>query len=123
MLDAFRGLTIRKGKTAGQRLAMVLVEINDDETLVEPEKDRPGPLCILAVNWCKDPVFSKWLLRKYGVDMDAGLSPELAARRAIHRICEVQKRTELDTDEQAANRFQTLIRGPYMTYQQTGVIE
>lgn len=55
-LDAFRGLTARKGNTAGQRLAMVLVEISDQETPVpQPEKPKEpiGELCRLAVMWCK----------------------------------------------------------------------
>lgn len=36
-LDAFRTMTVKKGNTAGQRFACVLVEIGDDEQPVEPE--------------------------------------------------------------------------------------
>ena len=35
-LDAFRRMTVSKGKVAGQRLACVLVEIQDDETAARP---------------------------------------------------------------------------------------
>lgn len=35
-LDVFRGMTVRKGGTAGQRLACVLVEIGEDETPKSP---------------------------------------------------------------------------------------
>jgi len=35
-LDAFRRMTVSKGKVAGQRLACVLVEIQDDETASRP---------------------------------------------------------------------------------------
>ena len=38
-LDVFRGMTVRKGGTAGQRLACVLVEIGEDEGPVQ----SPGP--------------------------------------------------------------------------------
>ena len=34
-LDAFRAMTVRKGNTAGQRLACALVEIGDDEQPVQ----------------------------------------------------------------------------------------
>lgn len=39
-LDVFRGMTERKGKTAGQRLALVMVEIGDDDQPMQPG-ERP----------------------------------------------------------------------------------
>jgi hypothetical protein len=127
-LDAFRGLTERKGKTAGQRLAMVLVEINDDETLKQPESERvkPGPLCMLAINWCKDEKFQKWVADRHWNHfhmISEETNKEMRAKIHLCRIVEIVSRLQLDGDEQAANRFQTLIRLPYMKYQQTGVIE
>jgi hypothetical protein len=122
-LAAFRGMTERKGKTAGQRLAMVLVEINDDETLgsPQPEKEKPGPLCMLAVQWCKDENFQGWLLepsRRF-----VSLDWEKDARAMLLHKCQIQSRRDLDTNPEAANLFQTLIRTPFMAYLDTGVVK
>jgi hypothetical protein len=43
-LDAFRAMTVAKGKTAGQRLGCALVEIGDDDKPVQPAKPvQPEP--------------------------------------------------------------------------------
>lgn len=130
-LEAFRGLTERKGKTAGQRLAMVLVEIGDDEQPVEPskpaeiEKEKPGPLCMLAVAWCKDNKFQDWLFEKLAIS-GWQMSPVTSEETTKNNLClllGIQSRREIDTNPEAAMRFQTLIRLPYMQYQQTGKVE
>lgn len=123
-LAAFRGMTERKGKTAGQRLAMVLVEINDDETLgsPQPEKDKPGPLCLLAIQWCRDEVFQRWICRPSHINPFPEVSAG-AARQKIITVCGVESRRELDTNDRAAMRFQELIRLPYMSYLNTGVVK
>lgn len=41
-LDVFRGMTVRKGNTAGQRLMCVLVEIGEDEKPVA-KREEPAP--------------------------------------------------------------------------------
>lgn len=135
-LEAFRGLTERKGKTAGQRLAMVLVEIGDDEQPVEPprpaepEKEKLGKNCSLAVRWCDDVQFQSWLFRKYNVSEQVevhkfmGQPTNIYAKAIVCKLCGIKTRKDLDPDDtEAANRFQTLIRLPYMKYQTTGVIE
>lgn len=42
-LNPFRGLTAKKGNTAGHRFACVLVEIGDDEQPVQPIQATPHP--------------------------------------------------------------------------------
>lgn len=116
LLDAFRGMTERKGKTAGQRLAMVLVEISDQETLVEqPEapKEPIGELCRLAVMWCKDEAFQQWIADVAGPGI--GLC-EQDAKNELYAMCGIQSRKELDTDAEAVNKFHRLIRIPFMKY-------
>lgn len=116
-LSAFRGMTERKGKTAGQRLAMVLVEIADDETPVEqperipPPKEKMGPLCQLAVKWCADDKFIEWFGLFYCLGVDKTDIGEM-----FKQVLEIDSRKSLDIDERASSRFQTLIRGPYMKY-------
>lgn len=47
-LEAFKSMTVKKGNTAGQRLAVVMVEIDDNETPlnqqpVKPTEPKPEP--------------------------------------------------------------------------------
>ncbi len=119
LLDAFRGMTERKGKTAGQRLAMVLVEIGDDEKPVaqqEAPKEPIGELCKLAVMWCKDPQFQEWLIGKETLEQNPGIDAEGTAKHRILHQCGVSSRKELDAYPAAATKFHMGIRTPYMEY-------
>jgi len=126
LLEPFRGMTERKGKTAGQRLAMVLVEIGDDEKPV-PQPDKPkepiGELCRLAVMWCKDEQFQRWVqLRGINRVVDGNNLPhffgsgEDEAKSFILEFCGIGSRKELDTNTAAATKFHMGIRNPYMEY-------
>lgn len=110
-LEAFKAMTVAKGKTAGQRLALVAVEIGDDEQPVHrQEKPKGGELARLAGILCENPLFHKWL----GVTGD-----EFAAKR-VRVICEVASRAELDHCEEAAERFHDLIRKPFLEWKEGG---
>lgn len=104
-LDAFRAMTVRKGNTAGHRLACVLVEIGEDEQPI-PVAPKPGALCSLAVRWCKDPLFQRWL----------GVRDENAARQNVLDACRVETRKELDRSAEAAEIFNRLFRLPYQKH-------
>ena len=112
-LSAFRGMTERRGKTAGQRLAMVLVEINDDETLADepPSTTKLGPLCTLAVAWCSDAPFLAWWQRQRG-----HMAGNVDARGDILATCGIGSRRELDADARAAAVFNDVFRLPYMAH-------
>ena len=115
-LSAFRGMTERRGKTAGQRLAMVLVEINDDETLANtPDApiNRPGPLCTLAVQWCRDQRFWAWVNGRFTYNNVTG---EASARHEILTMIGIDSRRELDTSPAAAKWFDQHIRRPFMAH-------
>lgn len=91
----------------------------------EPEKEKPGPLCMLAVNWCRDADFQDWLFEKLAIS-GWQMSPVTSEETTKNNLClllGIQSRREIDTNPEAAMRFQTLIRLPYMKYQTTGVIE
>ncbi|MCA3064454.1 hypothetical protein [Aquidulcibacter sp.] len=103
-------------------LAPLNPQFDKPQIPAEPEKDKPGPLCMLAVQWCKDRKFQEWLADRWG-DEYAGGTDELNTKIRLCLVVEIVSRLQLDGDEQAANRFQTLIRLPYMKYQTTGVIE
>lgn len=106
-LERFKSMTLAKKGMAGQRLAVVMVEIGDDEQPVaQAPKVRPGELCVMACTFCADPKFWKW----------TGMPDESAAKELVLGKCGVQSRKELDTNKMAATRFHTLIREPFMTW-------
>jgi hypothetical protein len=107
-LDAFRALTVRKGNTAGHRLACVLVEIGDDEQPVTPEpvEMKGGPLAKLAGMWCNDRYFIEWVKSQSALDPDA----------FIKVLCLIDRKRELDHNGSAANLFHEHIRKPYAAW-------
>ena len=131
-LDAFRVMTCRKGNTAGQRFAAVLVEIGDDEQPInqtvipnsEPlesnyvfrdseivalddstEKPKGGALAKWAGILCADKEFRHWFRQKY----NASAKDEASCAEAIRRYCIIKSRAELDHDEHAGRRFRGLM--------------
>lgn len=77
-----------------------------------PEKPKGGALSKLAGVWCNDPEFWAWLETD---PLNACRSAKGAAA-CLYAICEIESRVELDHDEAASERFNRLIRGPYMKY-------
>ncbi len=78
----------------------------------KPEKqDKPkmGPLCSWAVMRCKEPKFREWISIRAGEpDMD-----EERAAQIIRATCNVESRTELDTDKGASFTFLEKVMKPY----------
>lgn len=117
-LEAFRALTVRKGNQSGHRFMAVLVEVGDDEMPVPPpvpEKPKGGALSKLAGVWCNDQEFQSWLWE--AADYPGEPNPDLCAA-VIRNWCRVESRAELDHDEEAAERFHRLIRGPFSKFMQ-----
>lgn len=141
-LDEFRALTVRKGNTAGQRLACVLMEIGDDEQPVPEseddknrrmraqvdamplaEKQRGGELAKLAGMWCADSEFRRWMAGAFESEVAAAMlrlqytvTDEEIAAGIVRVICKVRSRAELDHSPEAAERFEINFRRPYMAY-------
>lgn len=120
-LAAFRTLTVRKGNTAGQRFMAALVEVGDDELPVQThinacdkalDQPKGGALAKLAGMWCADATFQAWL----ETDPDNAAPNESGATLCLYALCEIESRRELDHDPAAAERFNQLIRGPYMKW-------
>ena len=135
-LEKFRGLD-------GKRFMAVLVQIGDDEQPVDtrnsgdvpkPGKSRNdreplGDLCWRAVQWCKEPEFYEFIAPIYdralgGQGFGTGdicvgrdvATREDFCRHAVLVLCEIQTRKELDTNPEAARKFNQLIRGPYQKH-------
>lgn len=74
-----------------------------------PETPKGGALAKLAGMWCADKTFQSWL----GV---ADEDSENRATLSLYELCDIRSRRELDHDPAAAERFNRLIRGPYMKW-------
>lgn len=74
-----------------------------------PETPKGGALAKLAGMWCADKTFQAWL----GV---ADEDSENRATLSFYELCDIRSRRELDHDPAAAERFNRLIRGPYMKW-------
>lgn len=122
-LEVFRGMTARKGHRAGQRFAVVLVEIGEDERPVEPVaqeapaeapvRQKGGELARLSGWWCGDELFRHWL----GVD-----TAEDAAEN-VRMACGITSRAELDHNADAAQEFHRIYREPFRQYCRDAGIE
>lgn len=122
-LEVFRGMTARKGNTAGQRLACVLVEIDDQEQpvaneVIPTQPDHPqvplkiGPLCLLAVQLCEDLKFWEWAsLDMKSASWTCGTTDQ--AKNYILKMCGIGSRKDLDINEDAAIKFHQRIRKPF----------
>ena len=120
-LDKFKGLD-------GKRFMAALVLIGDDEQpaianpLIQKEsansrsaREPLGDLCWRAVQWCKEPEF--WDFLKQAVcNPGSEISNETDARYVVQAVCCVESRKELDTNPEAARKFNQLIRGPYQKH-------
>jgi hypothetical protein len=113
-LEAFKLMTVRKGKVAGQRLAVIMVEIDDNEQPVPQSapKSRAGELCVMACTFCADPKFWEWA-DKISEEVIEG---ENGAKAFLLEMCRVTSRKHLDTEQMAADRFHRTIRTPYLAW-------
>lgn len=76
-----------------------------------------GPLCLLAVQWCKEPLFWEWIREKNEDGQDSNTLDEVGARWVILANCGgLKSRRELDTNPSAAALFHELFREPYSAY-------
>lgn len=121
-LEAFKVMTVAKGKTAGQRLALVAVEIGDDEqpvsrrtgpggSSVQPanNKAKGGELARLAGQLCQNLEFRECF----------GFNDEHDAAERIRFACEIQSRAELDHNFAAAELFHKHFRIPFLKWKES----
>lgn len=112
-LENFKLLTERKGKQAGQILAMV-VKLVDESDLPEPElepkREKIGPLCRSAVELCKNADFQEFTL--WAEDIKA--SPNYAqaedfAKEYMLEFCCIESRKDIDYSKIKAEKFAELM--------------
>lgn len=127
-LAVFRGLTVRKGNTAGQRFMAVLVEVGDDEQpapatdaavqAAATEAVKGGQLSKVAAMLCRDPEFRQWFcdrgLNKCRDDPLGLRDDHDSVVEALRWHCGIESRAELDHNPEAARIFHEKIRKPWI---------
>ena len=112
-LENFKLLTERKGKQAGQILAMV-VKLVDESDLPEPERapepkrEKIGPLCRSAVELCKNADFQAFAGFLLGIS-GLATATEHTAKEMMMDVCCIKSRKDLDESKNAAQRFAELM--------------
>ena len=104
-LENFKLLTERKGKQAGQILAMV-IKLVDESDLPEPEpkREKIGPLCRSAVELCKNADFQEFAVYWFAIEGKARAT-EFETKMGILYYCGIESRKQLDENQLAKERF------------------
>lgn len=107
--DAFRLFA-----APGTPAAIAALQVGYAAASDTPAEDQPkgGALAKLAGMWCADATFQQWL----EIDPDNAAPNESGAALCLYALCDIQSRRQLDHDPAAAERFNRLIRGPYMKW-------
>ncbi|BEV15111.1 hypothetical protein HBDW_18990 [Herbaspirillum sp. DW155] len=79
------------------------------------EQQKGGALAKLAGIFCREPQFRAFLDARWQDDAPYDTSEKAAD--LVRRVCEVDKRSKLDHDPAAAERFHDRIRIPYVNWQ------
>lgn len=107
----------------GKRFMAVFVEIGADEQPVyeypKTEHKPVGPLCMLAVQWCKDERFWEWLNQLDGVNGD--ISSEEEAKDIILVYLDIDSRKQIDDNGPIAEEFHETFRKPFMAWLEKNV--
>lgn len=110
-LDKFKRMTLKKGKRAGQRLMLAVVEVGDDEQPVDQEPAGPKRSQI-AYLLCEDGDFQRWANAN---QWEVSVHDHDSARAYVCIRCGVDSRSELDRDLTAAAKFDQL-RDEFQAY-------
>lgn len=102
----FRDFTVKSGKKAGQRFAMVLVQLDDDE---QPVVKTPSQIAYL---WCKDQQFWHFLNERSFMS----IASEDEARAFVCETCKVKSRGDIDKQHHARALWEAMIAGPYQKH-------
>ena len=117
----FKGL--KCGPANGQRLAVSIALINDDESQSEPATKERRKFEELkrsqqAGMLCDDKRFQVFMDDEKGANFVAGLSPEQQAATAVRKLCGVNTRAAFDSNKEAAAKWDTL-HSEYTTWCRT----
>ena len=99
----------------GTRFMAALVEIGDDEKPVERPKERQPfhtlDATLQSVLKCQDEKFRTFLAveKRAHIDPEAEMKLEDQAATAVRRLCDVNSRSMLNTNKDAARKWKSLM--------------
>jgi hypothetical protein len=111
-LEPFRLLTVKKGKTAGQRFYAALALIEDDETMATTTKHHASSDAHLMVT---SDMFLAYV--RANVPSRLPWDKERAKRWAKNQIS-IDSLSELDQDPLKLKRFRDIVQRPYADWQE-----
>ena len=79
--------------------------------------EKPGPLCILACQWCNLPEFWEWI---NATDFDGVrhyIPGKNEAAEFLQKTCKITSRKDLDLIKSSAVVFEVKVRKPFMAWQ------
>ena len=97
----------------GTPMALAALQCAPFPTIEQPKGGERARWCGMR---CQEPEFQRWIQEAYLQQWEAapGATPATWAASVIRAVCSVESRAELDNDSAAAERFDRLIRRPYM---------
>jgi hypothetical protein len=100
------------GLIPGVPFALARLEKEAAVTPVVEPVEKPGPLCIMACNFCADPKFWEWISNTNGFDT----KNEIDAKDFITSVLSIHSRKEIDSNSEASAAFHSCIRTPYLAW-------
>ena len=121
-LEVFRGRNRVTKNKQGARYMLLLVELQDDDSLVDQDKakrledahlQKGGALSKNAGMLCRNPEFIDYLQNR--VD-HSRVWNELSAKNYIYTTCGITSRAQLDHSRGAAQKYQSFVLSPFNQY-------
>jgi len=120
----FKGL--KCGPSNGQRLAVSIALIGDDETQSEPASEPAKshtPFEELkrsnqAFFVCQQPAFYRFLQEQRDIKFSKAIGREGQAATAVRNLCNINTRSAFDTNKEAAAKWDTLF-SEYVAWSRT----
>lgn len=117
LLEPFKLMTVGKGKTAGQRLACVMVEIDESEQPAidqpaQPEEKKARLHSIWLAMRLKEAEFRAFLQIHYEVP----INNEAEADKFIKEFLGIQSKTEIDDVPKVYHRFLATIMNDWRAW-------
>jgi hypothetical protein len=111
----FRHMTVKSGKRAGQRFAMVLVQIDDDE---RPVEKTPSQMAFLL---CRDEQFWHWASERSFAQVDDEESAKFYLLETLSAASgiEVNSRSQIDKNPTVRAAYEMQIERPFNEYRKT----
>ena len=95
-------------------MPVALAPLVSDFEQREEEKPKGGPLCKLAAMWCKNAQFHRWITEM--LCETEVIDTEAEAAQWMRDLLEINSRSEIDDDQDVAERFHSLVRAPFMEW-------